>query len=258
MPSRIPTHNSAAEFVQRGLYRGLQSFSELECRIESLPTELERGDAFEVFVEAYLNTEEVVQAEEVWVVGKVPPEIRRKLNLPSSDYGYDGVYRTRLGELVPYQAKFRTGRSSLPYRELSTFLGISEKAESRRVLTNAVGISQVAKSRSRFQATRGGDFDRLNAAKLSLLAAWIEGRRAEKLVKEPRPYQRAALADIARELALRDRAQVIMACGTGKTLVALWAAEQAQARRILVLVPSLNLIRQTLHEWANWTNWGER
>ena len=49
-----------------------------------------------------------------------------------------------------------------------------------------------------------------------------------------------------------------MACGTGKTLVALWAAEQARATRVLVLVPSLNLLRQTLHEWAKWTNWGKR
>ena len=31
-----------------------------------------------------------------------------------------------------------------------------------------------------------------------------------------------------------------------------------QPRRVLVLVPSLNLLRQTLHEWAKWTNWGER
>ena len=49
-----------------------------------------------------------------------------------------------------------------------------------------------------------------------------------------------------------------MACGTGKTLLALWAAESTQAKRVLVLVPSLNLLRQTLHEWAKWTNWGER
>jgi len=49
-----------------------------------------------------------------------------------------------------------------------------------------------------------------------------------------------------------------MACGTGKTLVALWATERLQPKRVLVLVPSLNLLRQTLHEWAKWTNWGDR
>ena len=78
------------------------------------------------------------------------------------------------------------------------------------------------------------------------------------LVREPRPDQRAALTDIEQELSARDRATVVMACGTGKTLVALWAAEAAQPKRVLVLVPSLNLLRRILHEWAKWTNWGER
>jgi predicted helicase len=41
-----------------------------------------------------------------------------------------------------------------------------------------------------------------------------------------------------------------MACGTGKTLTALWAAEQAGSELTLVLVPSLWLVRQTAQEWA--------
>jgi superfamily II DNA or RNA helicase len=51
-----------------------------------------------------------------------------------------------------------------------------------------------------------------------------------------------------------NRVSAIMACGTGKTLVALWVAEQLQAPRILVLLPSLALLRQTLHEWLRETN----
>ncbi len=86
-------------------------------------TERERGAAFEVFVEAYLSTDEIAQAEEVGVGGKVPAEVRRRLNLPARDYGYHGVYRTRLDELVAYQAKFRSARTSLPYAELATGLG---------------------------------------------------------------------------------------------------------------------------------------
>jgi len=258
MPLRSPRHDRAAAYARSGLFKELRSFAELERRIEQLPTEKERGDAFEVFVEAYLSTDEVAQAEEVWVVGKVPGEVRRRLNLPSSDYGYDGVFRTKLDELVPYQAKFRSGRTSLPYAELATFFGISEKADRRVVLTNSIAISAVAESRTSFQTTRGGDFDRLDAAQLAAIAAWVEGIAPLPFVRQPRPHQRAALADIEKELSARDRATVVMACGTGKTLVALWAAESAQPKRVLVLVPSLNLLRQTLHEWARWTNWGER
>jgi predicted helicase len=48
-----------------------------------------------------------------------------------------------------------------------------------------------------------------------------------------------------------------MACGTGKTMVALWTAERLGARRILVLMPSLALVKQTLEEWSRWTRWGD-
>lgn len=258
MLPRSPRHNRASAYARLGLFKRLSSFAELEFRIAQLATEKERGDAFEVFIEAYLSTDEMAQAEEVWVIGKVPGEIRRQLNLPSRDYGYDGVFRTKLGELVPYQAKFRSGRTSLPYAELATFFGISEKADRRVVLTNSIAISAVAESRTSFQTTRGGDFDRLDATQLAAIDAWIDGIAPAPLVREPRPHRRAALTDIKQELAAHDRATVVMACGTGKTLVALWATESAQPKRVLVLVPSLNLLRQTLHEWAKWTNWGER
>ncbi|MFM9968435.1 MAG: Helicase associated domain protein, partial [Burkholderiales bacterium] len=253
-----PRHDKAAAYARSGLFKALNTFTDLELRIAQLPSEKERGDAFEVFVEAYLCTDEMVQAAEVWVIGKVPGEVRRQLNLPSRDYGYDGVFRARTGELVPYQAKFRSGRASLPYAELATFFGISEKAERRVVLTNSIAIAAVAESRSSFQTTRGGDFDRLDAAQLAAIDSWIDGVAPAPAVREPRPHQRAALNDIAKEFADHNRATVVMACGTGKTLVALWAAEEAKPKSVLVLVPSLNLLRQTLHEWAKWTHWGDR
>ena len=258
MLNKLPVHNQASYYSRMNLFDGLTSFSELERRISDLPSEKERGDAFEVCVEAYLNIDEVIQAEDVWVVGKIPLDIRESLNLPASDYGYDGVFKTRLGELVAYQAKFRTGRIALPYRELSTFFGISEKADRRLVITNSVGIAEVAQSRTNFNATRGTDFDRLDDLQLFQISEWIKGKKLQLESRYPRPHQIAALEDISNEFITKDRATAVMACGSGKTLVALWAAERSDANRILVLVPSLNLLRQTLHEWSKWTSWGTR
>jgi len=42
----------------------------------------------------------------------------------------------------------------------------------------------------------------------------------------------------------------MMACGTGKALAACFLAEKLTARRVLVLVPSLSLLAQTLREWG--------
>jgi predicted helicase len=45
------------------------------------------------------------------------------------------------------------------------------------------------------------------------------------------------------------RGQVIMACGTGKSLIEAWAAERLGAQQVLVLVPTIPLVRQCAREW---------
>src|SRR5262249_58406872 len=65
-----------------------------------------------------------------------------------------------------------------------------------------------------------------------------------------------ALAKISDTLSKSDRAHVVMASGTGKTLVALWAAEALKPKAVLVLLPSLTLLQQTLDEWSRCNNWG--
>ncbi|MFJ4244681.1 Helicase associated domain protein [Streptomyces iakyrus] len=77
-------------------------------------------------------------------------------------------------------------------------------------------------------------------------------------MKELRPHQREAVDAARRVLELPARAtvperglrtQVIMATGTGKTLVAVRSAEELRAGRVLVLVPSLDLLAQTEAAW---------
>ena len=64
-----------------------------------------------------------------------------------------------------------------------------------------------------------------------------------------------AIEKVLNSLEKRPRASILMACGTGKTVVALWVAERIGARTVLILVPSLALVRQTLHEWLKQTSW---
>lgn len=68
-------------------------------------------------------------------------------------------------------------------------------------------------------------------------------------VKLPRPHQISILQDLYNASCSMDRYTCIMACGTGKTLLAMWHAEQIKAKRILILLPSLGLLNQTLGEW---------
>jgi predicted helicase len=70
--------------------------------------------------------------------------------------------------------------------------------------------------------------------------------------KEPRPDQREAIADVLEGLKTADRGKLIMACGTGKTFVALKIAEAlaGKGKRVLFLVPSLFLMSQTIKAWS--------
>ena len=105
-------HSNAGQLIRRGLYDGLRSFVELEQRITALGDENTKvvGDAFEVFVEAYLATHQKMQVDDIWLVGQVPLEVRQQLNLPSDTKGIDGIFRTRTGTLVPYQGTSKAGR----------------------------------------------------------------------------------------------------------------------------------------------------
>src|SRR5499427_1789487 len=165
MPSK---HLSARQLIRRGLFDSLNSFIDLERRISALGDENSKvvGDAFEIFVEAYLATHQKLQAEAVWLVGQVPLDIRRELNLPRDAKGIDGVFRTRTGVLVPYQVKFRSQRAYLTYTEIAPFLGLTERANDRIVFTNSNELAEDVKNRDAMRTVRGIDFDDLTLGSL--------------------------------------------------------------------------------------------
>ena len=234
---------------------GVQSFAKLEARIAALPTEQARGAALEVFAEACLATQRVYQAREVWPGNSMPSALRQQLRLPMADMGVDGVFVTPAEEPVCYQSKFRTGRPALTWTELSTFYGLADVGHRRLVFTNCDEIARVAEERLGAIFIRGSDLDRLTPEDFQVIEAWLAERPVILKRHDPKPHQVVALKDIVGALSREPRATALMACGSGKTLVALWAAERLGARTVLILLPSLALVRQTLHEWLHQTSW---
>lgn len=64
-------------------------------------------------------------------------------------------------------------------------------------------------------------------------------------------YQEEAVKRVIDSFKESDRATIVMACGTGKTLVGVCAARHMNAKKIVVLVPSLALVKQTLETWKS-------
>src|ERR1035437_5565636 len=253
-----PKHARAAYFLRQRRFHDVCRFGDLERRIANLP-EIDRGPAFEVFAEAYLATSKDREAQEVWPWDKVPQTLCRELSLPAGrDVGVDGVFKTQGNEYHAYQAKFRTGRPSLTHTELSTFLATAQphKVARRVLVTNCDSVSRISMGLGRFYCIRGSDLDVLETRDFEAILAWLGSQPVHQVARiSPRDYQLEAICRLTRELQDHDRATALMACGHGKTQVSLWAAERMQPQTVLVLVPSLALLRQTRRAWLNETNW---
>ena len=256
MPSK---HKSAHAFLKKGFFEGLRSFRDFEIRTEQLANTKEVGDAFEILVEAYLYLNPVLNAKDVWLVGEVPLNIRTRLNLPRGTKGIDGVYEDAAGNLIPYQAKYRTDKDTLSYTAVSSFLGVTEESLKDRVIfTNARNLASDISNRKGLRTVLAAQFHSLEEEDFIRIHAWLRDKKAEFKRWSPQPHQKDAVEKITAELQQASRTTAVMACGTGKTLVALWAAEAQEPKTVLVLVPSLALLSQTLPEWCKQSKWGDR
>jgi len=247
-------HPKSAYWIRQGIFDELQSFEVLEARVNKILEEKDRGDIFEIFIEGYLATQTINQCVKHWVVGNIPLSLRERYKLPKDATGIDGIYETHDGGHVAYQVKYRQ-KQQLTFAEVAPFLGITEQFSDRVIFTNAVTLSHKALVRTRWVSA--DVFRDLSSDALSAIEAWIKVKPTPVIRVKPDPsYQVRALTDIRETFAKHDNATAVMACGTGKTLIALWAAERQAPKSVLVLVPSLTLLQQTLREWSEQTSWG--
>ena len=171
------------------------------------------------------------------------------------DKGIDLIAETHDGALIAIQAKHYDEQHWISKRDIDTFLSESGRAAIKERLLIAT-TDRVASTALEVMSAQEKPVSRCLRSRLAgALVQWPaspddldSGHRHP--AKTPRPDQEEALRAIGTGLELHDRGKVIMACGTGKTLIALWAAERAESELTLVLVPSLWLLRQTAQEWA--------
>ena len=227
----------------------------------SAVSEREKGNYFENLVKLYL-TEEPFYAElyggKVWLWEDWRKEwVKRGHANPGADAGIDLVAETTDGELHAIQAKFYEETAKLTLDNFGTFFtGSGKKHFSRRLI-----VHTTTDSTNHLKSALADQYPPVNLISLHDLEnskidwqAFQPG--AEKValqpLKELRDYQTKAIENVVNGLKEADRGKLIMACGTGKTFTALRLAEQVAGSggTALFLVPSLNLLSQTLTEWT--------
>ena len=212
-----------------------------------------RGQQWEEVCQWFLQTDPVYSAQlkKVWLWNKWPGRW-------GPDAGIDLVAKATDGTLWAIQAKNYAPDTRVTKHDVDTFLSESARsAFSYRLLIATT--SRVARAAQQAMAAQEKpvimllrhDLERRESLTWPVsFAAWKRGRVPTPRPKRPRPHQRKALRAAMTQLARHDRGQLVLACGTGKTLVALWLHERLEAKRTLVLVPSLSLLKQTLQEWV--------
>jgi len=169
------------------------------------------------------------------------------------DAGIDLVARTRAGELWAIQAKADHPDRAITKREIDSFLSESNRPQFayRLLLATTDNIGATARRTLHGQEKPVG-----LALRGDFLTAEVQwpvqiGGAGTRLPPWPvKPHQTTAIEAVVHGFRDHDRGRLIMACGTGKTLTALWIAERLQSSLTLVLVPSLSLVQQNLAEWG--------
>ena len=224
--------------------------STLDELLSCLPSDPNlRGKAFEKVAKWFLQTDPAYTSElsEVWLWDEWPDRF-------GADIGIDLVAKTLEGDLWAVQVKGYNPDNQVPIKEIDSFISASSRPEfAYRLLISTGPISRNAEYKLGHQEKSTGFllYPQLSESPVNWLASLDQALPALPDKKTPRDHQQTAIDDVIDGFASNDKGRLIMACGTGKTLVGVWVAERLGSSRTLVLVPSISLLDQVSKEWQS-------
>lgn len=220
----------------------------------------DRGTLFELLVKAYFTKEPMYARlfDTVWMLNDVPDEYR----IPKRDTGVDLVARLRdTGKLVAIQCKYYNKDKTIQKADIDSFLNEVGK----RYYTEGIVISTTDKwsvnatealvQRSKPIARIG--LSELMESKIDWSAYSLEQPEEVRLQmkKTPRSHQKPAIEAVIQGFEKANRGKLIMAPGTGKTYTSMAIVEELAKKKgdtfkVLYLVPSIQLLSQSLRAWT--------
>jgi superfamily II DNA or RNA helicase len=230
--------------------------------IQSIDAEGNNGEVFEHFCVWFLKNDSYwrTKVAEVWLWKDWPNKFQ------DDDFGIDIVFRDNDGDHWAVQCKCYYKVKRTNYEKLATFLaqvGAHPTLIQHSLLMASTDLivdgsnADVALSNREQPVVRHlkRDFENsdvvypANSEEFHKLSK--SGKPQPKKKHDDRLYQIEAVDAVELGFKNNPRGQLIMACGTGKTFVTLWIKERLESKTTLVLLPSLNLLGQTMREWTS-------
>jgi superfamily II DNA or RNA helicase len=236
------------------------SWNDFWLRANALSPTTQKGMLFERLSQLYLLTQPEYQSrlKNVWNAAvDLPDNIRRTLNLPVRDEGIDLIAETRDGEYWAIQCKFKGDTDkAVTRKELSTFDSLAFN-HCKNIVFGLV--THTSKKPIKKIGLMGNTVEiglerwlEIDAEGWKRIQALIQDRSVAPERRSPRPHQKDAISASVKHFIAEgaERGRMIMPCGTGKSLTAFWIAQALDVKTILVAVPSLALIKQSLADWT--------
>jgi superfamily II DNA or RNA helicase len=209
-----------------------------------------KGIAFEKLIKVWL------QSDPFWRQQFIPESIElweESRHRWGRDSGIDLTAVDFSGKVWAIQTKNWNADTSLPKSEIDKFLSESNTSVIHQRLlittTNEISINArnaIDRQEKPVVVVLRSDLEESKVDWESI----VNGKKASALpTKSLRKHQATAVESVTKGLSSCDRGQLIMACGTGKTLTAQRIAEKLKSKNTLVLVPSILLVQQTLRDW---------
>ena len=247
---------------KKKIIQSAKSWKDLNKTLESF-TKSNRaklaGDIFEYLTKLYLETAPQYKSKlrKVYLEKEVPSNLRKKLNLPDTDEGIDLIAETNDKEYWAIQCKYRSNSNeTLTIKEdLSTFNNLA--FTHCKNITHGIVCATVNKPPKKIKLLKSIGFELLetwlgldDGDLFTQIKAKCVGKKYKPIILKPRPHQVAAIKKTIEHFKSNERGKIIMPCGTGKSLTAFWIAKKMGVKSILVAVPSLALLQQTLKVWT--------
>lgn len=235
-------------------------------------TAKEKGDHWEVLTKHVflLHPDYKHKTKNIFLHSEIPLSTNEKIKLPPVDKGIDLIWETTDNEFYAVQSKFRSSDNTIPWKEVSTFVGLSfgvaTNIKKGIFVTNQDTVCKELES-DKFIRLYGDFWDNLPKHFFKNIRR-LHKKKELKIDKiTPRAYQMKIIQNtyeyfngIVNQYNLGgnvliqnfSRGILNMGTGVGKTVNSLWICEELDCNTVLYVVPSLNLLSQTYSEWVKY------
>lgn len=237
---------------------GCSSWDDIHAKWASFSKE-DKGARFEDLTQAFLQVHETYAKEfvNIWRPDEVPAAVAKKLKLRVPEWGIDLVGETRSGEYWSIQCKYRQDTDQeLTHNDISS--SVATTFESSRGFSYLLVCTTTQRVTNHYDHNPKVLFyglpmwQQIDAAFLDTLRSKLAGKKVALTPYSPRKHQIAAIQDGLKHFKVgkATRGKLIMPCGTGKSLTAWFLSQALGSKRVVIAVPSLSLVKQTLGVWT--------